>query len=65
MKLYFSVIGLIVAVMAVVGLVLPYLISSQSTELVLLGVGLGILFIPTTVWYVKKFIFSSSKQEKV
>lgn len=44
MKLYLSAVGLIVFTIAIFGFVLPFLISAASTELVLFGWAILILY---------------------
>lgn len=65
MKLYFKVVVLLVYVFAMVGGILPYLVSSTSTELVVLGLTLGVVSVPLIWWYTKKFILNQSKEENV
>lgn len=65
MKLYFKVGVLLVYLFTMVGGILPYLISSTATELVALGLTLGVVSVPIVGWYIKKFILNQSKEENV
>lgn len=65
MKLYFKVVVLLVYVFAMVGGILPYLISSTSTELAILGLTLGVVSVPLVWWYLKNFVLNQSKEENV
>ena len=55
MKVYLKVVLLIVLWFGNIGLVLPYLFSADSTELVMLGFANVVVFIPTIYFIVKSF----------
>lgn len=58
MKLYLKVIALISMLLVEIGLVLPYLFSAASTELVVLGWLLVVATVPAT-YYATKNIFNT------
>lgn len=63
MKTYFKIVFLISITAILIGFILPCLISSESTELVLAGLVLIIGSIPATYYVVKKII-KGIKNEK-
>ena len=65
MKLYVKVVAFFVFLFGMVGLVLPFLISYNSTEAVILG-GFFIVVSPLIVYlYVRNIIFNKPKQENL
>lgn len=63
MKIYFLIVALVAFMFINVGGILPYLISSNHTELVALGV-LDIILTFPILWLGIKKINSSIKEEK-
>lgn len=64
MKLYVKVIALVTILLIELGLVLPYLFSAASTELVILGWLLIVATVPAT-YYAINNIFKTKAQENV
>ena len=64
MKLYLKVIVLVTVLLAEVGLVLPFLFSAASTELVIFGWLLVVVTVPAT-YYAANNIFKTKLQENV
>lgn len=55
-KLYFSIVLVITIAVVLFGLVFPYLISSENTELVVIGMISIVLTIPTLFFVIKTII---------
>lgn len=65
MSLYFKIVVLVLYVVGLVGLALPFLISSDSTELVFAGIGLAVVSAPSIYFYVTKVILNPIKEGSV
>ncbi len=61
-KLYFAVAGMLVSVVAMFGFILPMTISAASTPTVLIGVALGLSYIPLFVWCGAKLVKSFKRK---
>ena len=65
MSLYFKIVVLVLYIAGLVGVALPFLISSDSTELVFAGAGLAIVSAPSIYFYITKVILNKPKRENV
>lgn len=64
MSLYFKIVVLVLYIAGLVGVALPFLISSDSTELVFVGAGLAIVSAPS-IYFTTKVILNKPKRENV
>lgn len=64
MKLYLKMVALTTVLLVEAGLVLPYLFSAASTELVIFGWLLAVATVPAT-YYAINNIFKTKAQENV